>query len=80
MYDDLTVQANTMYPQAYLAQLFKNQTKLVAIVTAIAASKAGAEASPATSAEEAFGSAFAPFGVRRKNTALQNGTHETIIG
>src|SRR5208282_3974252 len=36
----LTAQANAMYPQAYLAQLFKNQTKLVAITKAIAASKA----------------------------------------
>jgi len=37
-----------MYPQAYLAQLFKNQTKLVAITKAIAASKAPAAASVAT--------------------------------
>ena len=35
IYDDLLSQANTMYPQAYLATLFKNQTKLSAIVKAI---------------------------------------------
>jgi hypothetical protein len=37
-----------MYPQAYLAQLFKNQTKLAAITKAIVASKAPTAASPAT--------------------------------
>ena len=40
VYDDLTAHTNTMYPQAYLAQLFKNQTKLAAITKAIVASKA----------------------------------------
>lgn len=38
VYDDLMAHANTLYPQAYLAQLFKNQTKLAAITKAIAAS------------------------------------------
>ena len=48
VYDDLTTHTNTMYPQAYLAQLFKNQTKLAAITKAIVASKAPTAASPAT--------------------------------
>ncbi len=39
VYDDLTAQANALYPQAYLAQLFKNQTKLSAITNAITATK-----------------------------------------
>lgn len=47
-YEDLTSQANTMYPQAYLAQLFKNQTKLAAITKAIAASKAPTAVSAVT--------------------------------
>ena len=44
VYADLTAQANSMFPQAYLAQLFKNQTKLAAIIKAIAASRAPAVA------------------------------------
>ena len=45
VYGDLTAHANEMYPQAYLATLFKNQTKLSAITKAITA----AEATAATS-------------------------------
>jgi hypothetical protein len=39
VYDDLMTHANAMYPQAYLATLFKNQTKLSAITKAIAKSR-----------------------------------------
>lgn len=35
IYDDLTTQANALYPQAYLAQLFKNQKKLTEITKAV---------------------------------------------
>ena len=35
VYDQLTTKANTLYPQAYLAQLFKNQKKLTEITNAI---------------------------------------------
>ncbi len=35
IYEELTTQANTLYPQAYLAQLFKNQKKLTEITGAI---------------------------------------------
>jgi hypothetical protein len=35
VYDELITQANTLYPQAYLAQLFKNQKKLTEITNAI---------------------------------------------
>jgi hypothetical protein len=33
--EELTIQANVLYPQAYLAQLFKNQKKLTEITKAI---------------------------------------------
>jgi TRAP-type mannitol/chloroaromatic compound transport system substrate-binding protein len=36
---DLIGKANELYPQAYLAQLFKNQTKLGEIMSAILAAK-----------------------------------------
>jgi hypothetical protein len=45
IYDELTTQANALYPQAYLAQLFKNQKKLTEIASAIAAAKVPAAAS-----------------------------------
>lgn len=35
IYEELTTKANTLYAQAYLAQLFKNQKKLTEITTAI---------------------------------------------
>jgi hypothetical protein len=44
IYDELTTQANALYPQAYLAQLFKNQ-KLMEIASAIAAANVPAAAS-----------------------------------
>jgi hypothetical protein len=37
VYRDLSLEANKLYPQAYLAQLFKNQQKLTAISKAMAA-------------------------------------------
>lgn len=35
VYDELTIRANALYPQAYLAQLFKNQKKLTDITNAL---------------------------------------------
>jgi hypothetical protein len=35
IYEELITKANTLYPQAYLAQLFKNQKKLTEITSAI---------------------------------------------
>ena len=48
IYVDLLMQANTMYPQAYLATLFKNQTKVLAIAKAIVLMK-GMGVNPSTS-------------------------------
>lgn len=45
VYSDLIAHANTMYPQAYLATLFKNQTKISEITKAIALAKGTATAS-----------------------------------
>ena len=36
IYNGLSAEANNLYPQAYLAQLFKNQQKLTAISKAMA--------------------------------------------
>jgi hypothetical protein len=36
IYNSLSAEANKLYPQAYLAQLFKNQQKLTAISKAMA--------------------------------------------
>jgi AIPR protein len=41
VYEELTAQANALYPQAYLAQLFKNQKKLSEIKRGITGSHAG---------------------------------------
>jgi hypothetical protein len=41
IYDELTTQANTLYPQAYLAQLFKNQKKLTDITDTISVTRSG---------------------------------------
>jgi hypothetical protein len=48
IYVSLSNQANALYPQAYLAQLFKNQKKLTEITKAIAGAGSSAAAAVAT--------------------------------